>query len=345
MDWPLRQGLYAILATALWLFTATSPATAQVPSSSDMDATTTEALYQNYLFSQKNDLLHVGSVFPKYQFKTRERVNFDIAGKRTLLFVRGPMCGSCDKIIKQYEKSLTAQGVQVVSAITFTGQNGIANVSYGKTADATKLVPAPSGTISTGDLAETVRHPFGVGTYLIDEKSVIRYLSYGFNSADQRLGTAITTIKQPLKMPTLIPGRQALSTLKWKNQGLKKMLADAKNRKGSLVVFVSESCDACDGLQQEFQGFFADLQKKQIGVYIISNKPLAPLKNGPMVVIDTDSEWMNAFNSNFFPLFFFLKGDRYDGLLQYTKSGSDPNQLSDRALRAAILRVTESLTR
>jgi peroxiredoxin len=316
----------------------------QVPQ--NQDAAITEALYQDFLYTTKNMPLQVGDTFPKHTFKTPDGENFTITGKRTLLFVRGALCGSCDKIFTNYEEELSSLKISVVNAVVSVSTSGMPNISYGKISDEIPQTSSPFGVLTSGNMKEVIRHPFGVGSFLIDENSKVRYVSYGFNPKDTNLGVAIKNIKQKselLQKPINL--KISLDKLAWKNPELKILATSIKNFKASLVISSIDTCETCDGLSNELKTFFLMLSKKGYGIFYISNN-ISKVKIPKVLFIhDEKQEWLKVFNTALYPSSFILKKDKYSGQIYYLKTGFDPNSLSDQSYRNAVLKALEYASR
>lgn len=300
------------------------------------------ALYQDFLYTAKNTQLQVGNTFPKHIFQTPNGESFSITGKRTLLFVRGSLCGSCDKIIETHKDKLEVLKITIVSAISTIGASGMPSISYGKTADATSLTPSTFGTLTSGNLKEVVRHPFGLGAFLIDEANIVRYVSFGFNKQDPLLPIAIQGINKKFSSSgKAIDLKKPLTQVTWKNLELTAFLKRAKALKASLVIASSDTCATCNGLATELKGFFQTLVSKGYGVFYLSKSTTTQKIRGVTFINDKEQEWLKGFNTAFYPSSFILKGDRYGGQVYYSKVGSDPTLLSDIDYRNATLRALD----
>lgn len=312
----------------------------QVPQ--NQDAAITEALYQDFLYTTQNMPLQVGDTFPKHTFKTPDGENFTITGKRTLLFVGGSICGGCSRITENYKQQISKQKINVVYAVVNVDSSGFPNITYGKTADVTLTVPSIFGVMTSGSIKNVLRHPFGIGTFLIDEANKVRFLRYGFEYEFKGLGDAIQSIdKKDRPLKKLSGFEKSLNEIKWQNNQLKAGLLAAKKYKTSLIINSESSCATCDGLLNSLKPFLTGLSKKNYGIFYISNTAMKLKIPGITFINDERKELMQFFNTVFYPSTFILKSDKYFGRIRYFAIGSDASSLSDKSYRDAVVKALD----
>ncbi len=339
-------GLLVPFALILGTSAATFASTAQPPTSAphnqaNIDAKVADALYNDFLYTSQNLMLKPGDRFPDYRFRLTTGQTTTLANQRTLLFVRGPVCGSCERIYAKFKDQLAANNIKTISAITSVSDSGrIPVAEFGLTADATLPLPPLINILHVGELKPVLRNPYGLGVYLIDEKSIVRYVNFGFSVDDDNLAAAIKSIGVAYRLQGVpISHQTPLATVKWSNSALNAMFQKAKAYKASLLIVSEERCATCTGLAGELSTYFTELGKRGYGVFYISDQPIKAKSNNVVFVVGAGQELMRRFHTSFRPWTFILRRDRYVGHVQYVKTGEDANRSSDEGYRSAVLRA------